>query len=117
MMAGVIYYFNEDEVRNLFNKFIARFDKVEVIFDYCSKKGIEIANKKVIEQGGMDKKANLVWGIDDIYMIEHWNENIKVKTNIPMFFEYRRKYPVYRRIGMVISDKLKVMSLCSAEMS
>ncbi len=117
MMGGVIYYFNEDEVKTLFDKFISNFEKVELICDYCSTKGIEIANKKVIEQGGMDKRANLVWGIDNIYSIEKWNENMKVKSNMPMFFEYRKKYPIYRRIGMKISDKLKVMSLCSIEMN
>ena len=71
-----------------------------------------IANKKVIEQGGMDKKANLVWGINDIRKITKWGNRIEIVNNMPMFKEFKKKYPIKKRIGMIISDIIKVMALC-----
>jgi O-methyltransferase involved in polyketide biosynthesis len=111
LIAGVIYYFDEETVKALFNKFINTFDYVEIIFDYCSPKGMEIANKKVIENSGMSKSAYLKWSIKDIYELEKWNTKIKIITDMPMFKEYKKKYPVFKRIGMNISDILKIMSL------
>ncbi|MEA5007060.1 MAG: class I SAM-dependent methyltransferase [Rikenellaceae bacterium] len=111
LIAGVLYYFSEEEVKTLFNNFHKYIPGAEIIFDYSSQKGIEVANKKVIEKGGMDKSANLKWGINDIYEIESWNDNFKVINNMPMFKEHKKKYPYIKRIGMNISDALKIMSL------
>ena len=82
-----------------------------MVFDYSSIKGIQIANKKVIDDGGMDKNAYLKWGINAIRDLEKWGLGITVKDNIKMFKEYRKKYPISKRIGMYISDGLSVMSL------
>jgi len=114
MIAGVLYYFEESEVKKLFIDFCSCFPDAEIVFDYCSLKGIEIANKKVIEKGGMNDSAKLKWGIDDIYELEKWSNNIKIIEWIPMFKEHKKKYPVFRRIGMNISDMLKIMSLAHA---
>jgi O-methyltransferase involved in polyketide biosynthesis len=111
LIAGVIYYFDENEVKTLFANFHKVIPGVEIIFDYSSKKGIVVANKKVIDKGGMNKAAYLKWGIDNIFEIEKWNNNIKVVSNMPMFKEHKKKYPLIKRIGMNISDTLKIMSL------
>jgi hypothetical protein len=84
---------------------------VEIIFDYSSSKGVELANKMVIKRGGMDKSAELVWGIDDIYTLEKWDSGIKILDTMPMFREHKMNYPFYKRIGMNISDTMKIMSL------
>ncbi len=111
LIAGVIYYFDENEVKTLFENFHKFIPGVEVIFDYSSKKGTDVANKKVIDKGGMNKAAYLKWGIDNIFEIEKWSNNIKVLINMPMFKEHKKKYPLIKRIGMNISDSLKIMSL------
>lgn len=112
LMAGLIYYFKEEEIKELFKVFINQFKSTEILFDYSSETGVKIANKKVIEQGGMDKKANLVWGINDIRKIKKWDDRIEIIHNMPMFKEFKKNYPVFKRIGMIISDMIKVMSLC-----
>jgi len=33
----------------------------------------------------MNGSAKLLWGTDNIYEIERWNERIKVVENMPMF--------------------------------
>ena len=111
LIAGVLYYFDEEEVKTLFDSFHQFIPGTEVIFDYSSKKGIEVANKKVIDKGGMDEGAYLKWGIDNIFEIEKWGGYIEVMSNMPMFKEHKKKYPLFRRIGMNISDALKIMSL------
>lgn len=111
LIAGVLYYFDEEEVKILFDHFHKFIPGVEIIFDYSSKKGVEIANKKVIDKSGMDQSAYIKWGIDDIFEMEKCNENIKVMSDMPMFKEYKKQFPLMRRIGMNISDTLKILSL------
>lgn len=111
LIAGVIYYFEENEVQALFKAFKTRFTVSTVICDYSSERGVRIANKKVIEDGGMDTGAYLKWGIDDIKKIEGWDIGISVVENMKMFADHRKKYPFGKRIGMWISDALSVMSL------
>lgn len=61
----------------------------------------------------MDKDAYLRWGIDSIYMIEKWSEKIKVVENMKMFQAYKKRFPFLKRIGMMISDALSIMSLAT----
>ncbi len=111
MIAGVIYYFDEGQVKKMFDKIAQEFVHSDIVVDYCSPKGVDIANKKVIKDNGMDKNACLKWGITDIHNIEKWNGKIKVLQTMKMFKDHRRKYPVFKRLGMLISDALAVMSL------
>ncbi|GAH20356.1 unnamed protein product, partial [marine sediment metagenome] len=100
MIAGVLYFFNENDIKSLFSDFHSTLPGVEIIFDYCSNKGVEIANKKVIEKCGMNKSAILKWGIDSIHDLDKWSENIKVISNMTMFKEYKKNYSILKRIGM-----------------
>lgn len=111
MIAGVIYYFEESDVKNLLDTFKREFTNCTVIFDYSSINGIKMANKAVIEKGGMDKTAYLKWGTDNIYEIEKWNIGIQVDETMKMFAEHRKRYPLTKRLGMWISDTLSLMSL------
>ncbi len=113
MMAGVIYYFEENQARALFETFAREFGYATIILDYSSKRGIQVANKKVIEDGGMDTSAYLKWGIDDIREIERWNGGIRVVDDMRMFGEHRKRYPAGKRVGMWISDALSIMSLAT----
>jgi O-methyltransferase involved in polyketide biosynthesis len=117
LIAGVIYYFDEKNVRMLFSRLAQEFGKVDLVLDYSSKRGVKIANKKVIESGGIDKKASLVWGIDDIYELEKWETGLRVLHDMPMFHHHKKNYPVLKRLGMTISDKLKIMSLTHIEIN
>jgi O-methyltransferase involved in polyketide biosynthesis len=111
LIAGVIYYFDESDVKRLFNDFHNFIPGSEIIFDYASKLGIKLSNKKVIEKGGMDKSAYLKWGIDNILEIEKWDNNIRVMSNMPIYKEHKKNFSMISRIGMNISDTLKIMSL------
>ena len=111
LLAGVIYYFTEVEAKGLFREFERRFGKSEVIFDYCSIRGARLANKSVIRKGGMKEGAMLKWGIDDLSEMESWGCGIKVIEDLPMFRQHRKRYPVGKRLGMALSDRMGIMSL------
>lgn len=111
LIAGVLYYFDESEIKKMFISFHTFLPGVEIVFDYASKLGISISNKKVLEKGGMDKSAFLKWGINEIKDIEKWSDSIKVINHEPMYKEHKKNYPVFHRIGMGIADVMKIMSL------
>jgi len=117
LMGGVIYYFNEDEVRHFLSTIAKEFGNVVMAFDYSSIKGVEITNKKVLKKGGMNSEAMAKWGIDDIYEIETWQPGVKVVENMNMFKQHKKKYPVWKRLGMNISDIMKIMSLAKITVS
>lgn len=111
LIAGVLHYFSESDVKGLFNDFHTYLPGVEVIFDYASKLGMKVSNKRVIEKGGMDKSARIKWGINSIMEIEKWDRNIEVISNMPMYKDHKKNYSIMERIGMNIADTLKIMSL------
>ena len=111
LIAGVLLYFDEKEVKGLFNDFHTFLPGTEIIFDYASIKGIEYSNKKILEKGGMNKSACLKWGINNILEIEKWNSNIKIISDMPLYKEHKKNYSMIKKIGMLITDILKPMSL------
>jgi len=111
LIAGVIYYIKEESIRVLFKNFADRFRSCDVIFDYSSTRGVRIANKMVIRDGGMSTDANLVWALDKVRELEKWDSRIRVLDSMPMFKKFKKNYPPYRRLGMNISDALKIQSL------
>jgi len=117
LIAGVLYYFEEPDLKKLFNDFHLNLPGSEIIFDYSSRLGINLANKQVIKKGGMDETAYLKWGIDNIFEIEKWDAYIKVICTMPMFKEHKNNYPLFKRIGMNISDNLKIMSLAHIQIT
>ena len=111
LIAGVLHYFDESDVKRLFNDFHTFIPGVEVVFDYASKLGMKVSNKRVLENGGMDKSAYIKWGTNNIREIEQWDDNFKVISSIPMYQEHKKNYSIRERIGMSIADRLKIMSL------
>lgn len=111
LIAGVLCYFDESEVKGLFNDFHTYLPGAEVVFDYPSKLGMKVSNKRVLEKGGMDKSARIKWGINNILEIGKWDSNIKVISNMPMYKDHKKNYSMIKKIGMNIADMLKIMSL------
>ena len=111
LIAGVLGYFSESDVKKLFNDFHNLIPGVEIVFDYFSGFGMRVSNKQIIENNGMDKSACLRWSIEDILEIERWNGNIKVISDMPLYKEHRKNFPMLKRFGMSIADMLKPVSL------
>jgi O-methyltransferase involved in polyketide biosynthesis len=109
--AGVFYYFTEDEIKGFFRKVADKFPQSELIFDIASVLGVRVANKKVIEAGGMDQQAVLKWGIDSARKIQDWDGRIMVVDEYPMFKNMKKNLSFRNAYGTFWSDRLKIMSM------
>jgi O-methyltransferase involved in polyketide biosynthesis len=110
LIAGVLCYFDEKDVKGLFKDFHTFIPGAEIIFDCFSTLGLKVSNKKVLEKGGIDKSAYLKWSINNIQEIEKWDCNIKVISKMPMYKEHKKNYSMINKIGMNIADAMNVIS-------
>lgn len=110
-------YFDEAEVKRLLRQISREFTQAVMAFDYSSAKGLEITNKKVLKESGLSGEARAKWGIDNIYEIERWQPGIKVVETMNLFAKHKKKFPLWKRIGMAISDRMKIMSLAKIEIN
>ena len=109
--SGVLYYLESAQVQALFKRLADAFPGCEILFDACSARGLRMANRKVIEAGGMDKSAVLKWSIERAAEIASWDERFAVVAAYPMFRGFGRELSAKARWGMWMSDKLKIMSM------
>lgn len=109
--AGVFYYFNETQIRDFFIFLADNFDHFELLFDIASPLGVKVANKKVLNDGGMDKTAILKWGIKKRKTLEKWDKRIKILKEYPMFHDFKKGYSLKIKYGLWLSDFLKIMSM------
>ncbi len=109
--GGLLYYFEETQVRDLLSRLAAAFPGAEMVFDTCSRRGVRIANKRVIADSGMDADAILKWGIDRPRDIGSWDPRIEVLETHQIFHGLRGRLPVKAWLGTFISDALNIMSI------
>lgn len=109
--AGVFYYFVENQIKSFFVSLANHFSRCEVFFDSASPLGVNVANKKVIKDGGMDETAILKWGIKSARSMERWDERIQVVKEFPMFRGMKKGYSLKMKYGLWMSDFLKIMSM------
>jgi len=83
--AGVLYYFDEAQIKRLFLEMADRFPGSEIIFDASSPFGVKMANRMVIKTSGMDEKSFLQWGLKSAHQIEKWDMRIKLLDAYPYF--------------------------------
>jgi O-methyltransferase involved in polyketide biosynthesis len=109
--SGVLYYFEETQVKALFRKLADAFPGSEIFFDACSPRGMRIANRKVIQAGGMDETAFLKWGLQTPRDLAAWDSRIAVLAEYPMFRNMKRGLSLKEKIGTTVSDLLGIMSM------
>jgi O-methyltransferase involved in polyketide biosynthesis len=107
LAGGVLYYFNEPEIKDLFKLLAGSFPGGEIVFDTVSEFSMQFVNKGLKETG--NESALLKWGINDAKTISQWDRRIEVLE----------EYPLFSRVGnwdfwnqnivnyMVQSDKTK----------
>jgi O-methyltransferase involved in polyketide biosynthesis len=83
--AGVLYYFDEEEIKKLFLHMADRYAGAEIIFDAASPFGVKMANRMVIKRSGMDEQSFLKWGLKDARRIEQWDKRFQVVDAYPYF--------------------------------
>jgi O-methyltransferase involved in polyketide biosynthesis len=83
--AGVLYYFDEEEIKKLFLHIADRFPGSEIVFDATSPFGVKMANRMVIKRSGMDEESFLKWGLKSARHIEQWDRRLTVVGTYPYF--------------------------------
>jgi len=109
--AGLLYYFEEAQVRELLTRLAASCPAAELVFDCCSQRGARIANRKVIEDTGMDRTAVLRWGMDAPRRLAAWDRRIEVLDCYPMFRGITGRLPWRARPATLISNAMNIMSM------
>jgi O-methyltransferase involved in polyketide biosynthesis len=107
--AGVLYYFEESQLKKIFNKISLDFPGSEFVFDAASSFGVKTANKKVIESSGLDEKSFLNWGLETAAEIPKWNNRIEIVKEYPMFRKLMKGLTLGNKIVAFISDHYKIM--------
>jgi O-methyltransferase involved in polyketide biosynthesis len=104
--AGVFYYFEEDEVKTFLKRIADIFPGCEVFFDACSPRGLQIANKMVIKNTGLDEKSFLKWGLKNTRDILSWDKRFEI---LKIYYYFKRKDIALRtRMIGFISDRMKI---------
>ena len=104
---GILYYFHEQEIKDFIITLINTYPGSELLIDVCSPLGMKIANKKVIESSGLDKKSNLVWGLKNKKDILAWDERIKLLGTYSYFRDHHFQ-GIRNKIMGFLSDLLGI---------
>ena len=107
--AGVFYYIEEKQMREIFAKMVNAFPNGEIIFDAASSLGVKMANQKVIEGTGLDEKSHLKWGLESAYEIPKWNNKIEVVREFPMYKKMAKSLSLRNKFAAYMSDKYRIM--------
>jgi O-methyltransferase involved in polyketide biosynthesis len=79
--AGVLYYFEEEQVKEFLIRIADRFPASEIIFDASSPAGIKLANRTVIKNSGFGEASYLKWGLKQAADLLAWDARFQlIKT-------------------------------------
>jgi O-methyltransferase involved in polyketide biosynthesis len=81
--AGVLYYFNQEQIVHIFNTIAQKFPGSEMVFDATSPMGVKMANKMVLKSSGMNNNAVLKWGLKEAKDLLALDERIEIVDEIP----------------------------------
>jgi O-methyltransferase involved in polyketide biosynthesis len=106
---GVLYYFEENQVRDLLIKIACSYPGSEILFDVASPLGVKMSNKMVIKNSGLDEKSFLKWGIANYRDMQLWDSRIRILNKYSFFKDFKNELMFKDRIGCFISDLLRIM--------
>ena len=107
--AGVLYYFDETQVKAFFQMLADRFSSSEIIFDAVTPQGLNAANKGVIKDSGMDESAYLKWSIKNAKVIQSWDPRIQILDEYMLFKGFKKSLNFKEKYGTFLSDLFKIM--------
>ncbi|WP_176461894.1 class I SAM-dependent methyltransferase [Anaeromicrobium sediminis] len=89
LAAGVLMFFEEQELRQLFCKLASKFSNGEFFFDTLSREGLKYAND-MMRNAGM-KENLLSWGVDSAKEVSKWDDKIEVIDEFSYYKHTPRK--------------------------
>lgn len=101
--CGFFCYFEEDKIRELFEKLIVSFPSFEMLFDVKSAAGLKSASRSSAKMG-MNSSHFLKWGVNDYHKILRWNPRIVFLGRYRLFSSHEVHLPLKYLIRGMISD-------------
>lgn len=115
--AGVLYYFEENQIREFFIKIADLYLDSEFVFDASSPIGVRMANKMVIKNSGMDLNSFLKWGLKNPYNVQLWDNRIQILKEQLFFRNMKRGLNIKNKVLALLSDLLKMQYLIHLKFS
>lgn len=115
--AGVLYYFQEDQIRSFLIRVADRFPGSEILFDVSSPYGVGVANRAVIRRSGLDEKSYLTWGVQSPEVITGWDKRLRLLRTYRYFGRRGRRLPLAVRLVGLLSDWLNVQYMIQLRIS
>ena len=82
-LPGVFYYFQENQLREVFQEMALRFQGGELFFDAESKLMLRTSNRTVEKTG--NKGTKMYFYVNNPKVLEGWSTRIKVLSSEPYF--------------------------------
>lgn len=114
--AGVLYYFEEHEVREFLIRLADLFPGSELLMDVSSPFGVKVANRMVITRSGLDEKSFLKWGLESTMTISAWDKRFRLLDTYSFFGKHGSSLSLKHRLMGIVSDLLKVQYMVHLEM-
>lgn len=111
LIAGVLEYFSEKEISQLFSDFSVNCPGVEIIFEYCSKLGKKSLNKSLQRTKEIIGSSRIQWSLEKLSDITEIYEGISIINNMTIFKEHRKHYKLPMRLLLSYFDFWKLSSL------
>ena len=115
--AGVLYYFEENEVKEFLIRLADRFPGSEIVFDASSPRGIKTANRMVIKRSGLDEKSFLKWGLKNAETLTTWDKRFRVLNTHYYFGKNGQHLGLRIRLIGWVSDRLKIQYMVHLRMN
>lgn len=109
MAAGVLYYLEESQVKDIFKKLSCTFPAGEFIFDAASPVGVKVANEKLLQKVGLDESSFMKWGIQNSDEIKKWDIKLEFIKEFPMYKNMKKGLSLRNKITAAIADHYKMM--------
>ncbi len=107
--AGVFYYFQESQLKRIFQAMVLRFPGGELYFDAESKSAIKISNRTVEKTG--NKGAKMYFYVNQPKVLEGWSSKINVLSCESYFkgIPASKKWESGTRVMVRVVDLFKMM--------
>ncbi len=116
--AGVLCYFEIQEVEVLFRKLADAYPSAHFIFDLMSWLAVWGANRGIMKDSGMDSSALVKWHRKLVVRLGRWVDTIKVVEKYPMFSRVPIKADWSKKMirDMKVADFLRVYNMVHVQL-
>jgi O-methyltransferase involved in polyketide biosynthesis len=112
LALGLLYYFTEAEVQQIFSNIAGLTSNSKIIIDYCSEKGVALGNKMVIQNCS---GAKMIWFANDATQLSSLHPNIHIIENYPLFQKIRPYLGDQETLMAAQSDQQNISSFAIIE--